>query len=656
MGSICLTMNNNVSYTRLYIVLQSLIYVVILLLYTGLVNQWGKWYSPSIPLRQQTDAFLDCRLALSDNIYDLSHDYTWSGQGVQQVWGLGVPIWRLPFELGAKLFGYDVFPDRLSFGIFAVIVAYVLLNTLCKINNIEIRRNRTSNSKSCFPMDIFIVFCAFLLFPPFISLLKTRGYVWEEIISYGYLFTVLQFSLLIRFACCPTKCAMYILCALSGFGGFIRPTLLFYGVSTLIITIWLWSFNSKSMNLNGSCFAIARNAIYNKIFIGRMINAIVGMGIFFFFITVLWWTNIMRFGNGMEFGHALNVQSNDQIATLFATKFNYPFQSITLYESIKEMFGALFLAGNNFSDSNYQSNIFSWQSGVMRWREMYFRTYDLSYFLILLLSLGMPVLKYLIYRPKCKSNIFTNSNAINKYSLIASTWIIIPLLSLLIFYSKTPVISSRYLIDLGAIFATALVSSWWMLTEGSQRIVRLIFIYIAMALWFLIQHCILESKYPFPHSYDLKEMTDMNVPMHINGSTEYLRRTTINADDEPVGIPFDRLGWPTKRDFYISEFGELKPLSIIFANDIEYIELELKSIFHPSIIANPNDVRVKCGLEELKIISMRKTNSIWTLRFSKPVNKHWRTGLQTLFIASVHDKYITSETTPWIMKSIKWND
>ena len=45
---------------------------------------------------------------------DLGYDMAWVKGGVQQVWGLGVPTWRLPYEALAKLFGYDAFPDRLA--------------------------------------------------------------------------------------------------------------------------------------------------------------------------------------------------------------------------------------------------------------------------------------------------------------------------------------------------------------------------------------------------------------------------------------------------------------------------------------------------------------------------------------------------------------
>ena len=52
----------------------------------------GTWYSSSVPHRMRTEALLQGKLALSENPMDLDHDFTWSRQGVHQVWGLVVPL------------------------------------------------------------------------------------------------------------------------------------------------------------------------------------------------------------------------------------------------------------------------------------------------------------------------------------------------------------------------------------------------------------------------------------------------------------------------------------------------------------------------------------------------------------------------------------
>ena len=71
-------------------------------------------YSGSAVYRAQVDAFLDGRLALSTSPDALAHDLAWTESGVQQVWGLGVPLWQTPFELAARAFGQGPFPDKVA--------------------------------------------------------------------------------------------------------------------------------------------------------------------------------------------------------------------------------------------------------------------------------------------------------------------------------------------------------------------------------------------------------------------------------------------------------------------------------------------------------------------------------------------------------------
>src|SRR5579871_4961089 len=81
---------------------------------TNLIGGWGRWYNPSIPYRQQTDALMEGHVALSKSPTALEHDYAWGAGAVQQVWGLGVPAWRMPFEAAARIYGQQGFPDRIA--------------------------------------------------------------------------------------------------------------------------------------------------------------------------------------------------------------------------------------------------------------------------------------------------------------------------------------------------------------------------------------------------------------------------------------------------------------------------------------------------------------------------------------------------------------
>src|SRR5215510_3415015 len=71
-------------------------------------------YAPQPIYRAQVDALLDGRLALTAAPDGLIHDLAWTPGGVQQVWGLGAPLWQLPFEALGRAIGVSPFPDRIA--------------------------------------------------------------------------------------------------------------------------------------------------------------------------------------------------------------------------------------------------------------------------------------------------------------------------------------------------------------------------------------------------------------------------------------------------------------------------------------------------------------------------------------------------------------
>ena len=118
---------------------------------------------------------------------------------------------------------------------------------------------------------------------------------------------------------------------------------------------------------------------------------------FFSGIVLLCWTNVVRFGDSLEFGHQLNVQHF--FGSMYATRFDAPFQSEPLPSAVTELFGALFLVNDNLNGMNtYRQNFFPGQSPTVRWREFYFRTFDLSYVPWLLFTWGYSIRAALKFR------------------------------------------------------------------------------------------------------------------------------------------------------------------------------------------------------------------------------------------------------------------
>ena len=395
-----------------------------------------------------------------------------------------------------------------------------------------------------------------------------------------------------------------------------------------------------------------------KPMIRHWFNFIIGVSIFIGMISLLYVTNEQRFGDGKEFGHALNMQDN--IRTLYATKFDYPYQDVGLIDACKELLGAMFFASNKFDSDTYSESIFPLQSDTVRWREMYFRTHDLSHLLFMLTSLCF--ILYLsgnmLIRNVRKKHLAAGCNIVKekKFIMISSIWSITSMGSLFMFYLYVPVISSRYLADFSAAFAISATATTWIMIGTGQSNLRRISVCVFACAWLTIQYGLQDSNYAFSSSIDKTELNTKFKNLNKTKDTTVQNRTEIHFDDVPSGIPFDRVGWLTEGDHYVNVPGELQSLAIIFAKDIQYMELVLETLEHSEIVANPRDIRVKCGLETLRVENITKTEIGWNILFKKPEHSRWSTGMQSVFIASIPKRYLRHQTTPWKLRSVRWND
>ena len=73
--------------------------------------------------------------------------------------------------------------------------------------------------------------------------------------------------------------------------------------------------------------------------------------------------------------------------SFYATRFDDPLQAEPFVGAAKELFGALFLAGDNFAHGDsYRENIFPGQSETIRWREFDTRTFVVTYVPLMLFA------------------------------------------------------------------------------------------------------------------------------------------------------------------------------------------------------------------------------------------------------------------------------
>ena len=486
------------------------------------------------------------------------------------------------------------------------------------------------------------------MFPPFLNLLQTRGAVWEEAVAYEYLFAILLLTLLLDFSQKPSARRWYGLCALAGLGGLVRPPLVFYGLSAMAVALWIWIGNAKTNIEAPERQTKSRRKVE--------FVALVGVWLFCMGGGLLWGTNRLRFGDGFEFGHRLNMQ--DMIGSLYSTKFDCPFEEEPWASAAAKLLGALFLATDNFNGNRwYENNIFAGQSGTVHWREFYFRTYDWTYMLLLLLGwgVGFMLLGKVVWwrlgkgRSSASSFLFSLSSGEVRWLGVLGGWSMLAALPLGMFYLRAPVLSSRYMMDLGPAFGAAIAAAWglWALCcrgLGARLGVALVFcLWMGFELWFM------DRKY----NRSLMKNTSI-ARLSMSSGPGQRREYQVSSIGQRLGevgsgIGYDRTGWDGRT-------GALKPVAIFFARDVAFVELDLERIAHAHIEARVEDIRVKAGLEVLERESVIRTERGWRVRFRGPQARRWREGVQALFVAVVPQRFLAADATPWKLHSIRWQN
>lgn len=389
----------------------------------AVTGQLGAGHAPHPYYRAQVDAFLDGRLALSPSPDALAHDLAWTEHGVQQVWGLGVPAWQTPFELLGRAVGWTPFPDRIALLAWLALALYIALRGF---GTTWIGRG-----------SVLVV----AALPAFVTLLRGRLGVYEEAAVYSYAAAVMLAGGLAWYARERRPRAYLLLVALAGLTGFLRPTVWFYGLATCVIATALLLAPRPDLR--------------------RLRVAALGIALFVAGGAALYATNARRFGDGMEFGHRLNVHSLP--GNIVATRFSYPFEDESLIDAATELAGSLFDRPELASDRRggfYQMGLHLGQQGTPRWREYYFTTYRWAY---LPLLLGGILAAALAWRRRQTA---TDAAATARW---LGPWAAVAAVPLLAFYLWSPSLSSRYQLDLGPAFAGLLVIAWQALATRARR-------------------------------------------------------------------------------------------------------------------------------------------------------------------------------------------
>ncbi len=617
----------------------------ILLILSGLITEWGSWYSGVDWYRPQVTALVEGHTDLGTTLSSLQHDHTWSGGGVHQVWGLGVPFLRVPFEFMYRLFGFKVFPDRLTIGFWLFCVTFWGYRVVVSTRGLP----KTGNSGFSPLGNYFLRVIALLLllfFPVLITLLSTRMMVFEEALVYTYLYGIAEALTLLWFIRKPRLKGWLILSAMAGLGAFIRPTLLFYGAASMLVGALLLFCNRPHPG---------RDAAPKSFLIRWGLPAYSWLwGPFLFLLGggLLFLTNLKRFDGGFEFGHKLNVQHGDQMfGAMYSTRFDCPWQDEPLVSAGKELFGLMFLPAKFNNGNWYDQNLFPGQSSTFRWRDIYLRTYDLSILGLVLCSFTAGAVVWLRRKPNPPEESPDNPATIPPAGEIGYLvlWSFLAMVPLVGFYLWAPVIASRYMLDFGPAFALAIFALYeW----GGRKIKKPGW----AILWGIVFLVWLSAEVA------LSLLSNEQGPRWRSSVSRVaaLVFSRIDIPGRDNETRFDGLGWN-------KDEGTTKALVTVFVHDAEFLELELEP--NQSLIdemakrgethyprPDPEVIRAKIGLEYLERESITKTEYGWKIRFKGPRRKVYRSGYQVAFLALIAKEDLGCRYTPWLLKSVRWNE
>lgn len=587
-------------------------YATLVSLTTGTIQGSGRWYSDDVVLRQQVESILRGTLALSTSPADLVHNLAWSNGGVQQVSGLGVPMWRLPFEVLARMTGCTGFPDRLAYAIALAVFACAVISTFFD----RWDRPDLDPTKSCSPLILDItggLACGVvLLFPPFLSLHMTLFDVYEEVVAYGYIIICLTGVVLIRYIRRPTSRLFVLLCCIAGFAPWIRPTAIFYSLSALAVAAGVHRWPSYPPATAAE--KVTRPAL------------LLGLGCFVVLISGLLATNHARFGAALEFGHKLNVQH--YFGSMYSTRFAAPIEEQSQVAALLELGGFMFGSSHKDNCEFYQQNLVPFQTPAVRFRELYFPTFDLSYAAGALLVMTLAAL-----------------SQVREAKLLVA-WALMALIACAMFYARCPVISSRYILDFAPAFAGLAVAGISIVAAGREvhthKVSSLKFTCcFGCAAWMIwqissagslqsanavsveavrsaMQPTVLAKLPDLPAEYR-SGITLPDLWPESSGTS----RESHNILHSFYGYGFNGSGW-NPRD------GSTRPVVILFGQDISGLEIELET--NDRVALEEIDIAAKVGLERLWKSRCTVEGSRLTVQFDGPRSPKYGRGVQIVFL------------------------
>jgi hypothetical protein len=576
-----------------WLMLYSLVYGTIMLSLDGI-----RPYEQSPYHRYQAEELLHGKLRLADSIDALQPGLVWHDGEVQHVWGLGVGLWLLPFAAAWRLVDHQPFPDRIALGLAFAILAFYSAATGLKL----IRQGQRTLGLAVFWM---VALC-----PALWTLARADQLVFEETVLYSVILSLAILISLIRATTFTSRADYLVCCALGSFAIWVRPTHAVYGIGAILIaSLVAWRRRHKITEL------------------------IFGPSLWLASLALLAWTNAARFGSATEFGHHLTVSTGNMI---YFTRFGNPSRDASLFQAAKELFGLLFLA-NPQGAFAFSENLFIGQSPVIRWRRLDLSAFDLSYAILMIITIAMALLW--LKRQRRQMAFWQQPQTALISGLLM--WSGFSTLLLGCFYLYYPAVASRYLLDFApaftgfALVVLILLPSRWLKFAGPL-----------LAVWLVYE--IISAKVPFTAPRDRSPIR-LTLP-HAHGMALRDFNGIYTTDNFPskTGIAGNGYGWD-------ADGGIAANVMSLAVDRPEFIELHLSARRSSNgVSARADSYRAQIDGRTLPLREVVAENDGLKVTFMVPQNIRKRQQDEMLFLC-FSDRYDAADrNSERFLYSVRW--
>jgi hypothetical protein len=568
---------------------------------------FSRLYAPSPYHRLQADALLRGQLHLADSLDQIAHDLAWHDGQVNQIWGLGVGLWLLPFEALWRLLGQKWFPDRIALGIAFALLAWYSGTAAWRL---------AERAKSP-TLGIALVWLVTLC-PALWTLNQGGRLIYEETTLYACLVSLGLLVAVVRVACFGERRDFYICAGLASLSALVRPTHGIYGLLAVLIC---------------TALVLAQS--------GRWRTVLIGHGIFGAGLLALALTNWSRFGSPSEFGHRLSVTPG---IIVFMTRIDNPMKEASVWQASKELGGLLFWL-RNVQPRGPGETLVAWQAPYERWRDPYMTTFSPAWAVIIVAAL-IGAARWVGRTRRTGSDwrhFLTRPGPALVLGLLA--WGGLSAVALAGFYLRFPNMSSRYLLDFAPAF-TGLAVVFWLAMLRRMRWLGL----FALAGW--LGYEILSAQVrPAPVPVLTRKQISTELPSAEGRRiVEFGGAYSITNHPSQTGIPYNGYGWD-------SETGLAGNIVIVAVDRPEFIEVLVGPRSDSAELpARPDEFRAMIGAEFLQFREVHQSEGPIRVRFEVPDKIKSRAGNQLLFLCFTKGFDSEDRESQRPLRSVQWRD